>query len=382
MNKTMLATLATALLAPGLAGAVETSFDGFFTLGTGRVSESGVEYAGYDEDGSFKPDSVAGLQFSADFSDRFGAVGQVILRGDEDFEPEIEWAYLKFSATENLMLRVGRLRPPLFAVSDYYDVGFAYPWVRPIEEVYANAPITHHDGVDFILSHRIGGWDATLQGYYGNEDGEQIAAGSLTHRDIDSLMGITYTVDKNFLSLRASVHGADVTLDVEALRPLFAALRSTPYGSVADDVEFSDKSAVFSEVAVTYDADSWYIRAEASTTNFDRSFSADQASWYVTGGFRYEEFEPYLTFSRLETDPDGGYSDPIPNGVDPLLDALKQSVDAVIAGGKTDRSVVTIGARWNALDTVSFKAEFGRVNNKLPGGIDFNVTSLVAVMLF
>ncbi len=367
---------------PMTALAVETSFDGFLTIGAGSVSESGIDYAGYDDDWSFEPDTVSGFQLGANFTDRLSATAQVVIRGSDDFEPELEWAYLSFDVTDSVTVRGGRLRPPFFVVSDFYDVGFAYPWVRPVEEVYMNIPFTHYEGMDIIFNTSIGDWDATIQAYAGGEDGDQEYRGSNVDRKLEDFMGIAFTFDRNALSLRASYHQADVTFDVEDTRPLFDALRGLGFGAVADDVAIIAKPADFVEVAATYDADGWFLRGEATQTDFSRGMVADQQSWYVTGGAYVADFTPYLTYSRVETDPESGYADAIPFGLDPGLDVLRLTVEGIIAGSKTDRAAISVGTRWNVLDNTAIKAEVTFADDKLPTGTDFNVYSLVVNVLF
>lgn len=382
MIKHTLAAIVAVTLLPVPALAVETSFDGFLTIGAGKVSESGIEYAGYEDDWSFEPDTVSGLQLGVNFSDRWSATGQVVIRGENDFEAEIEWAYVSFAATDNLTFRAGRLRPPFFVVSDYFDVGYAYPWARPVEEVYINIPFTHYDGVDVVYRHALGDWDTTVQAYYGSEEGDMEYRGSQIERALDDFMGIALTVDRNALSLRASHHRADVTFDSINARPLLAALRATPFASVADDLGIDEEAANFTEVAATYDTETWFVRAEATTTEFERGLVADQFSWYVTAGRNFASFTPYITYSDLLADPDDGYSDPIPRGVDPGLDFLAANVDAVIASSRNEWTAISVGTRWNVLENTAVKAEITKVDKVSAGGADFNVYSLVVNVLF
>lgn len=367
---------------PMTAAAVETSFNGFLTIGAGSVSEEGIEYAGYDDDWSFEPDTVSGFQLGAAFNDKFSITGQLVIRGADDFEPELEWAYLSYDVTDSFTVRAGRLRPPFFVVSDFYDVGFAYPWARPVEEVYQNIPFTHYEGADVIFNTSFGDWDATIQAYVGGEEGDQEYRGSNVDRKLEDFMGIAFTFDRQALSLRASYHQADLTFDIEQVRPLLDTLTALGFGAVADDIAIDQKPADFVEVAATYEADAWFARGEATRTDFTRGLVADQQSWYVTGGAYFGDFTPYVTYSQVEADPDGGYADSIPFGLDPGLDVLRLTVEGLIAGSATERSAVTIGTRWNILDNTAIKAEITKADDKLAGGTDFNVYSVVVNVLF
>ena len=55
-----------------------------------------------------------------------------------------------------------------FLLSNYRNVGFAYPWMRPPHEFYANIPITHYDGIDIKQSFSLDNGDfLSLKAYAG-----------------------------------------------------------------------------------------------------------------------------------------------------------------------------------------------------------------------
>lgn len=52
-------------------------------------------------------------------------------RLDNTFENSVEWAFLKGRLFPKLIVRAGRLGVDVFMLSEYRNIGFAYPWVRP-----------------------------------------------------------------------------------------------------------------------------------------------------------------------------------------------------------------------------------------------------------
>ena len=56
----------------------------------------------------------------------------------------------------------------LLLVSDYVQVGYAYPWIRPPEEVYAYVPLTALSGIDVPYTFQAQGLDFTVQPYGGS----------------------------------------------------------------------------------------------------------------------------------------------------------------------------------------------------------------------
>ena len=81
---------------------------------------------------------------SVDLSLRLGNVNwsvtaQGLFRSDSTTvsgESGLEWLYLTYTPTTNLQIKIGKLRTPFFTMSDFSDVGFAYPWINPPQQVY------------------------------------------------------------------------------------------------------------------------------------------------------------------------------------------------------------------------------------------------------
>jgi hypothetical protein len=134
--------------APVLA---EINITGFASINAGKVlSGSGVpqyvveptflaDYplvSTYDEDIDFAPESLIGLQFSADLLDGLSVTAQLVSRGANDFKAKFEWAYVSYELNENWTIQAGRKRLPLFYYSDFFDVGYAYTWIRPPADNY------------------------------------------------------------------------------------------------------------------------------------------------------------------------------------------------------------------------------------------------------
>lgn len=106
-----------------------------------------------NNDWCFDCDTILGAQLDLDFSPQLRSSIQVVKRPQDDFsEPELEWAFISYQFND-FSIKLGRLRLPLFMMSEYYYVSHAYPWIRPPQDVYESIlGITHYDGLSF-------GWD-------------------------------------------------------------------------------------------------------------------------------------------------------------------------------------------------------------------------------
>src|SRR5690606_29899007 len=163
--------LATPLAAAAQDGEPMFSFSGFGTVGAVHNSEDHADFAtdfgpdgaGHSDSVSFTPDSRLGLQLDARFSERFSAVVQLTSEYDYEgsYAPDVTLAHVRYAFSPALSLRLGRLAPPMFMLSDYRKVGYAMPWLRPPVEVY-NASI-QLDGGELMYRFNAGAAAVTLQ---------------------------------------------------------------------------------------------------------------------------------------------------------------------------------------------------------------------------
>ena len=123
----------------------------------------------YEEEWSFKPDSKFGLQFTTDLTEGLSATAQLVGRGADDFEATFEWAYVSYEINENWTLQAGKKRLPLYYYSDFFDVSYAYMWVRPPADNYT-WQIFNYTGVNAQFNYQLGDWAVSGNIYTGRED--------------------------------------------------------------------------------------------------------------------------------------------------------------------------------------------------------------------
>jgi hypothetical protein len=162
--------LAAALMTHGVQA--ETEISGFVTAG---ATYGDSEVSSYDGTFENKTNAAAlnrlGIQISADVNPRVSVTGQLLARGNDPagrYNVNADWAFVTYKATDAASVRVGKLKLTSYLISDYYEVGYAYPWVRPPQEVYSTNPITAIDGVDALVRFNFGNNSLLLQPYAGS----------------------------------------------------------------------------------------------------------------------------------------------------------------------------------------------------------------------
>jgi len=107
---------------------------------------------GYDDQWQFDRQTSAALQARKPLDASTSVTAQLYATGDVDnYAANMRWLYLTHALDDRQTLRIGRIGTPAYYFSDFFNVGYAYPWVTPPYEVY-----TYDSAIDAI--------DYSLQG--------------------------------------------------------------------------------------------------------------------------------------------------------------------------------------------------------------------------
>ncbi|MBP9707367.1 MAG: hypothetical protein KBD78_06950 [Oligoflexales bacterium] len=114
----------------------------------------------YRENASSTPNyynsAVVGVNASRKVSKDAEAVLQFIAEGDDfDYQLKMDLAFLKLKLNNNFNLRFGLQKAPIWLFSDYIDIGLAYPWVDPPDELYNMNPIGNFSGLSIVYEREL-----------------------------------------------------------------------------------------------------------------------------------------------------------------------------------------------------------------------------------
>ncbi|MEN0038517.1 MAG: porin [Cellvibrio sp.] len=376
MRKKHSLALAIALcMAAPLTQAADLNFSGFLSVGGGMVDdENGPAYGGYDEEDLTFDNNLLGLQISGTVSEKLTATVQLTARSENDYEVDAEWAYLSWQATESSKIRAGRLRTPFYMFSDFLDVGYAYSWISPPREVYY-LPFNNVNGVDFYTTQTLGIFDTTFQAYFGGFDDELDLNndGILEEAKTRNQMGIAGTLGKDWWTLRAAYHQADLWIDVTGISmPVFGTLGNFANALTntynlpanANKLLVEEDSVTFAEVGLNIDTGRFVAAIEYVEFKPDDALLSKNKRGYAMGGVRFGDWLVHLTASQSKDDeshPEAGI--PVAPQTAPLIGALQ----AVAASQAVDREVISIGTRWDVTTGTALKFQIDDVDDKNQG---------------
>lgn len=364
MQIAKISALATLTILSYSAHAVDSSFSGFAQLTVGRVfsgsSDSPVpyqlnakpgysyqcpcftgnyEYAGVYEyhKTDLKPESLAGVQGNFKFTPELSATVQVVARG-ADSSVNADWAYGSYKISDSLTLQVGRKRLPLYYYSDYMYVGYAYPWVRPSQDLYA-WQIYSYDGANLLYTNNVGDWT-----YTGN-----VWIGRRKTTD-NELLGNLYYSTQIDESWKKMVGGyIDASNDIFSLRGVYMHTIVERY-SVVNGVRslvmtgqngdfVNDVGQAFYGVSLNMDYKNWLLRSEINYINRPSVKNTYTAQSY-SGGYKMDKHTFMISWSQF------------------------QERAAYWPTGTEKHDTTSLSYRWDYTTSQALKVQFDKINDK------------------
>lgn len=287
-NKLSIALASALSLITGTVWAADVSIHGFGTAGA-AMGNSSTPYLGHiDDKVSFENDTRIGLQVSAHVADDVDFTAQLLSRGnDEDsYTVKADWAYISYKVNDNASVRAGRVKLPLLLVSDYVQVGYAYPWIRPPEEVYAYVPLTALSGIDVPYTFQAQGLDFTVQPFGGSFRDTIPNRGIDTKNDASNMLGTNVTVSSQMMTLHAGYLQTDLSLS------------ANPAIAGAPDISMDNEKISIWAVGGKLD---WHNIV--GYTEYMKAHMAanlpDTTAWYATVGYRMNSWLPHVTFAKI-----------------------------------------------------------------------------------
>jgi hypothetical protein len=313
------------VLAPwAQAGTAEIDFAGFASFVYAKTvtdDDKKGEFSKITNDGEYRDFNKLGLRMTADLKDNLTFTAQMVAEGSNDYNPEFDWIFATYQITPGLALSAGKYRVPVFAYSDYLDTSYAYQWILPPISIYNpyQTPFKSMEGVKITYIADLGrAWTSELLVWGGKADDEFSETGVDSRLLLDDAYGIAWTVEREWLSLRAFYLGADTSVDVTTNATLndliygsgavFGGTSATPgdpanlsitnmelmlstaFGvpvNLRDDLLWEKDASRFYGGGAALDFEKWFVRSEFTRIEVENNIVVPQMdSFYVMAGVR------------------------------------------------------------------------------------------------
>ncbi len=337
----------------------EIEFSGFLSVGAGQVISNNTkthddtfiaDYSNagkYESNTSFRPDTTAGIQAQSHLLENISMNTQIIGQGNDNFNAELDWLYLTYEFHPSAFLEVGRKRLPLYYYSEFFDVGYAYVWVRPPVDNYT-WQINHYNGVSLRQHFDINDMSGDITLYYGREDSkDNPILGELYKSAVDEtwreMYGVVFSLSESIWDIRLNfLNGRnDRTLYGYKINP------STGEIVESEDTQLTFKDYEFTNYGASLNLDTAYgfLLTEYNIRN--REKDPQIQTYLVSIGARWNTWALHLTFSEFKQDKENN-------------------------GNKAEEhNTKSIGVRWDFHTSAAVKLQFDHFDDT--GGLGYEV---------
>jgi len=321
---------------------------------------------------SFENDTKFGLQLDAEVSDEITLTLQGVASQNHGNGQlvKIEWANIKYQPLDSLDLRVGIMQLPAFMYSDVLNISYAYDWVR-LPTMYETVPFSSYTGIELNYLHDFDSFFTTLKLFYGGakETIKTVCCSSnieTTEIENDNTYGVALTLDMENFKFRVSyttfefsIYNTRMDKDGELIQSYNIPILTQTY----DHYKVKKTPSRYFSVGANYNFENAYIVGEY--INFDtESFKSDTQSWYISGVYNYNDFTPYITFSK--TISKSNYEDISTSSsasnesmaLDNLIENINYLFADIAEGTGVNQDDITLGVRYDFLDNIALKIQY------------------------
>jgi len=287
----------------------------------------------YTNDITFNAESIFALQAVADLGSNLKITAQLVAKGVDDFSPEFDWYYLTYQAADNLTLMAGRRNIPMYYFSEFSEVGYAYPWMRPPSNLYW-WQVTQFNGVHAMYDFDLGEYSNTLTVFYGNEYSndnvemlyyDKLYGGSArtVNEFWTDILGMNWNISGDNFDLRFVYFQND--RDRETIQQ---------DGSIDDYTPFSQ---TFIGLGGSVDIQSFTFLFDWNFVDYDDARGTEFPTYLISLVYNLDEYQPYISYSKADHE---------------------RTKTASATEDLEEHYISSIGLRYNFLPKASLKIQF------------------------
>lgn len=344
---------------------------GFGTIG---LTQGGDEILGYRRDMSreglfndqwtFKTDSLLGLQLDAKLTDNLDAAVQLVARDrpDDSLEESLEWAFLRYRINPDLVIRGGRMGVDMFMLSEYRNLGFAYLWARPPMEFYAPIAFDHYDGADITFSTPVGEGMLRAKLFGGVTQNTFTSQAGNVEVDINPGFGASLAWESECWQARLGIASLEFDSSIDSVKQLGGALQMASglgwpqAAGIAEDLESEGARLHYYSAGIAYDSHPWLVQSEISFIDSDYNVFLPLLSAYLSVGQRIGPVTIYGV-GALARNTESRVKVPSAPPVPPLI-LLQRQTQGFYNLTPIDQHSLSLGMRWDIRYDLALKAQW------------------------
>lgn len=289
----------------------EVKFSGFGSIVAGQTLEDDEKLTAdfydvgqYENTTTFKAESLLGLQVSADIAPDLKATGQLLAKGTDEFKPELDWYYLTYNASDNWTLMAGRRNIPMYYYSEFSEVGYAYPWIRPPSNLYW-WQVTQFDGFHATYDFSTDDFTNTVTAFYGNEystdNKEMLYYAEIGNRTLNGA-AITQVNEQwtDIAGFNVNIIGESFDLRMVYFRNDRKRIDTNVNGETAIRASASGFSQQFIGIGGNVNVSDFTIIFDANYVAYDDDVGTVFPTYLISAVYNIDQFQPYVSYSKAD----------------------------------------------------------------------------------
>lgn len=351
------------------------SVNGFGTLGatkTGRDSLGFRENIATDNvtSGSWNlaSRSLLGIQMNARWNPQWSSVLQLVQqqRVENSVGDSLQLASVSYMPTPEWAIRLGRLSPQVYMLTDTRNVGYGYLWTHPPMEFYGQLQTNYNDGVGVSYTKQFDDADMFRATLSGGRTGMQMSyPGYNFEADFGRAWALTLEYEDEAWQFRGSLSSVTnqnqwAGLLRQSLDAYSVALPGA--ASVSEALNTDDSQLWFYSLGMGYNDSQWTLQSELSRLNSENDITPDTVAGYLSIGRHIGKFTPYLMYSRIHTT-SADYQLPADVSYYAQYDAQLNYLatkSLAFLNSQFDQESIALGVRWDINSHLALKTQWDR----------------------
>lgn len=296
-----------------------------------------------------------GVQADAAIHEYIRGSVQILSRKNihSNYSPDVEWLYLAASPKEDLSIRGGRLRAPIYLMSESMHVGFSRPFINPPHELYSMFSVSSYEGADILYRHYLDEFTFDFQVAAGESSPLLLTGEEPSFSNVSGIYAANASAMHENFRIRLSYLVGHVSVSTPELESLFSSLRVSGFSDVAEDLEENNKRGNFLGFGIEYIDEELFVQAEWGSRQTE-GFLTNDSAWYIASGLFLDEYTPYVIYSVRKNDET--YKNPLPSD-SPLYDAVE-----TLANPDFSQTTYSLGMRYDIRENVDIKFQYDRIH--------------------
>lgn len=341
-------------------------FSGFATIGAvisdsdqyGYRKNIASDEAVYSGEIDFKQHSLLGLQANWLISPKFDAVYQSVLRDlpEPSLDRYTTLAFLRYEVNTNWNVRVGRIAPDLFLLTEYRDVDFSYIWATAPNEVYGIIPFRSIDGIDVSYKQRAFGGVLKAKLFTGSSSVESLGQSVVVNVQIENILGFALSIDQTDWTVQAKYSQFKFAKELLGYTVLAEYISQTPdflwpnSQTFAQSILMKGIATNYYSVGGQYRWKNWSASTELSYVQQIKANKPNIISGYAALSYQLNTHQFYGIYAFTESNP---YIFDEPGVNEDALKELIQGTTELLNFLSTSRHTTSLGWRWDMTNNIA-----------------------------